>query len=128
MVDIVMRSVDCVNGISESGPTWRRNWREMRPRQAGPMPLRCVTIELPDRTGSLGQVTTLLGRLCVGIRQMRVLSRDGTVAIDEFVVSVPGAVIDRSLPELLEEIQGVRVLTMARTDTDSGIAGAIVVV
>ena len=92
------------------------------------MPLRCVTVELPDRPGSLGQVTTLLGRLGVDIRQMRVLSRDGTVATDEFVISVPGAVIDRSLPELLEEIQGVRVLAMARTDTDSGIAGAIVVV
>jgi hypothetical protein len=92
------------------------------------MSLRCVIVELPDRPGSLGQVTTLLGRLGVDIRQMRVLSRDGTVATDEFMLSVPGLVIDRSLPELLEEIQGVRVIAIAPTDTDSGIAGAIVAV
>ena len=92
------------------------------------MSLRRVTVELPDRPGSLGQVTTLLGRLGVDIRQMRVLGRDGTVATDEFIVNVPGAVIDRSLPALLEEIQGVRVLTMEPTDVDSGIAGAIVAV
>lgn len=92
------------------------------------MSLRCVIVELPDRPGSLGQVTTLLGRLGVDIREMRVLSRDGTVATDEFMVSVPGPVIDRSLPELLEEIQGVRVIAIAPTNTDSGIAGAIVAV
>ncbi|WP_432836141.1 hypothetical protein [Dactylosporangium sp. CA-092794] len=73
-------------------------------------------------------MTTLLGRLGVDIRQMRVLNRDGAVATDEFVVSVPGAVIDRSLPALLEEIQGVRVVAMETTDADSGIAGAIVAV
>jgi hypothetical protein len=90
------------------------------------MSLRRVIVELPDRPGSLGQVTTLLGRLGVDIQQMRVLGRDGTVATDEFMVSVPGAVIDRSLPALLEEVQGVRVLTMSPSDADSGIAGAIV--
>lgn len=90
------------------------------------MSLRRVIVELPDRPGSLGQVTTLLGRLGVDIHQMRVLSRDGTVATDEFIATVPGAVIDRTLPELLEEIQGVRVLEMTPTDSDSGLSGAIV--
>jgi hypothetical protein len=90
------------------------------------MSSRHVIVQLPDRPGSLGQVTTLLGRLGVDIQQMRVLHRDGTVAIDEFTVSVPGAVIDRSLPGLLEEIQGVRVLEMCAIDTPSEIAGAIV--
>ncbi|MEU7866147.1 ACT domain-containing protein [Dactylosporangium sp. NPDC049140] len=92
------------------------------------MSLRHMIVELPDRPGSLGQVTTLLGRLGVDIRQMRVLTRDGTVATDEFVVSVPGPVIDRTLPELLEEVQGVRVRSVARIDSDSGISGAIVTV
>lgn len=92
------------------------------------MSLRHVIVELPDRPGSLGQVTTLLGRLGVDIHQMRVLSRDGVVATDDFVVSVPGAVIDRSLPALLEEIQGVRVLAMEPTDAASEISGAIVTV
>jgi ACT domain-containing protein len=95
-------------------------------RQAWAMSLRHVIVQLPDRPGSLGQVTTLLGRLGVDIQQMRVLSRDGTVATDEFTVSVPGVVIDRSLPGLLEEIQGVRVLEMCPIDTLSEIAGAIV--
>ncbi|WP_432986752.1 hypothetical protein [Dactylosporangium sp. CA-233914] len=71
-------------------------------------------------------MTTLLGRLGVDIRQMRVLGRDGVVATDEFVVTVPGPVIDRTLPELLEEIQGVRVVSMEPTESDSGISGAIV--
>ena len=86
------------------------------------MSLRHVIVELPDRPGSLGQVTTLLGRLGVDIQQVRVLSRDGSVAVDEFTVSVPGPVIDRSLPSLLAEIQGVRVLDLSPAD----IAGAIV--
>lgn len=90
------------------------------------MSLRHVIVQLPDRPGSLGQVTTLLGRLGVDIWQMRVLSRDGTLATDEFTVSVPGVVIDRSLPGLLEEIQGVRVLEMWAVDAPSEIAGAIV--
>ncbi|MET7421722.1 ACT domain-containing protein [Dactylosporangium sp. NPDC005555] len=84
------------------------------------MSLRHVIVQLPDRPGSLGQVTTLLGRLGVDIQHMRVLSRDGAVATDEFTVSVPGPVIDRSLPGLLEEIQGVQVVEMRE------IAGAIV--
>lgn len=90
------------------------------------MSLRHVIVQLPDRPGSLGQVTTLLGRLGVDIQQMRVLSRDGTFATDEFTVSVPGIVIDRSLPGLLEEIQGVKVLDMCPIDAPSVIAGAIV--
>ncbi|MET7393892.1 ACT domain-containing protein [Dactylosporangium sp. NPDC005572] len=67
-----------------------------------------LIVELPDRPGSLGQVTTLLGRLGVDIHEMRVLSRDGAVATDEFTISVPGPVIERSLSTLLEEIPGVR--------------------
>ena len=82
------------------------------------MLLRQLLIELPDRPGSLGQVTTLLGRLGVDIRQMRVLSRDGAAATDEFAVAVPGPVVERSLPTLLEEIHGVRVLSMCPITAD----------
>ena len=77
------------------------------------MLLRQLLVQLPDRPGSLGQVTTLLGRLGVDIHQMRVLHRDGEVALDEFDVAVPGAVVERSLPALLEEVQGVRVRSMS---------------
>jgi ACT domain len=77
---------------------------------------RQLLVRLPDRPGSLGQVTTLLGRLGVDIRQMRVIERDGVCAIDEFAVAVPGAVIDRTLPALLEEIAGVTTLSMTAVD------------
>lgn len=76
------------------------------------MLMRRLLVQLPDRPGSLGQVTTLLGRLGVDIRQMRVLDRDGVCATDEFSVAVPGGVIDRTLPALLDEIHGVRVISM----------------
>jgi len=74
------------------------------------MLLRQLLVQLPDRPGSLGQVTTLLGRLGVDIHQVRVLDRDGVVATDEFTIAIPGAVVERTLPALLEELAGVRVL------------------
>jgi ACT domain-containing protein len=80
------------------------------------MLLRRLLVQLPDRPGSLGQVTTLLGRLGVDIRQMRVLDRDGVCATDEFSVALPGGVVDRTLPALLEEVEGVRVLAMDAAD------------
>jgi hypothetical protein len=76
------------------------------------MLLSQMLVRLPDRPGSLGQVTMLLGRLGVDIRQLRVLDRNGESATDEFAVSLPGPVIERSLPALLGEIQGVEVLSM----------------
>lgn len=74
------------------------------------MMLRRVLVRLPDRPGSLGRVTTLLGRLGLDIHQVRVLDRAGGVATDEFVVAVPGPVIQGCLAELLEEVDGVQVL------------------
>ena len=80
------------------------------------MLLRQILLELPDRPGSLGQVTTLLGRLGVDIRQMRVRGRDGTMATDEFTVAVPGTVVERTLASLLDEVEGVTVLSMWAID------------
>jgi hypothetical protein len=74
------------------------------------MRLLRVLVRLPDRPGSLGQVTTLLGRLGVDIQQVRVLARDGIAATDEFIVVVSGPVVQSCLVELLEEIDDVRVL------------------
>jgi hypothetical protein len=74
------------------------------------MLLRRVLVRLPDRPGSLGRITTLLGRLGIDIHQVRVLERDGLVATDEFVMAIPGPVIESCLVELLEEVDGVRVL------------------
>lgn len=74
------------------------------------MLLRRVLVRLPDRPGSLGRVTTLLGRLGIDVQQLRVMARDGTAATDEFLLAVPGPVIETCLVELLEEVDGVRVL------------------
>jgi hypothetical protein len=116
------RSDDSV-GLPVSRETWRRNRRETLTGDAESMLLRQLLVRLPDRPGSLGQVTTLLGRLGVDIRQVRVLDRDGESALDEFEVEVPGVVVERNLPALLEDIAGVQVEAMS----DSfAIAGAVV--
>ena len=80
------------------------------------MLLRNLLVQLPDRPGSLGCVTTLLGRLGVDIHQVRVLQRDGELAADEFQVAVPGVVIERCLADLLEELPGVRVVDIWPVD------------
>jgi hypothetical protein len=74
------------------------------------MLLRRVLLRLPDRPGSLGRVTTLLGRLGINIHEVRVLARDGLAATNEFVLLLPGPVLQNSLVELLQEVDGVHVL------------------
>jgi acetolactate synthase small subunit len=73
-------------------------------------------MQLPDRPGSLGRVTSLLGRLGVNIQQILVLDRDGDLAVDEMLIEVPGEVVYRCLAEMLEELPGVRVLQLTRAD------------
>ena len=74
------------------------------------MLLRRLLVRLPDRPGSLGKVTTLLGRLGVDIREVRILGRDGAHATDEFVVSIQGPVLESCLVDLIEELEGMHVL------------------
>jgi acetolactate synthase small subunit len=75
-----------------------------------------VRVQLPDRPGSLGRVTSLLGRLGVNINQLLVLDRDGDLAVDDLLVEAPGEVVYRCLAEMLEELPGVRVLQLTRSD------------
>jgi len=77
------------------------------------MLVRRLLVRLPDRPGSLGRVTTLLGRLGIDIREVRILARDDVTATDEFLVAVPGPVLDACLVDLLEELDDVRVLAVA---------------
>jgi hypothetical protein len=74
------------------------------------MLVRRLLVRLPDRPGSLGRVTTLLGRLGIDIREVHILGRDGAHATDEFVVAVPGPVLENCLIDLVEEVEGVHVL------------------
>jgi len=74
------------------------------------MLVRRLLVRLPDLPGSLGKVTTLLGRLGVDIREVRILGRDGRYATDEFIVAIQGPVLDACLVDLLEELESVHVL------------------
>ena len=80
------------------------------------MLVRRLLVRLPDRPGSLGKVTTLLGRLGVDIREVRILGRDGAYATDEFIVAVQGPVLEGCLVDLLEELESVHVLTFEPAD------------
>jgi hypothetical protein len=75
-----------------------------------------IIVRLPDRPGSLGRITTLLGRLGADIHQMLVVERESDRATDEFVVALPGLVVYRQLADLLEEIDGVSVLGLWPVD------------
>ena len=90
------------------------------------MLVRRLLVRLPDRPGSLGRVTTLLGRLGIDIREVRVLDRDGTYATDEFAVAVPGPVLEACLVDLLEEVDGVRVLVCEPAQPDDGLVQHLV--
>jgi len=90
------------------------------------MLVRRLLVRLPDRPGSLGRVTTLLGRLGVDIREVRILARDGVNATDEFVVALPGPVLDACLVDLLEEVDSVRVLTFESAQPDDGLVQHVV--
>jgi hypothetical protein len=74
------------------------------------MLVRRLLVRLADLPGSLGKVTTLLGRLGIDIREVRILGRDGAHATDEFIVSIQGPVLVNCLVDLLEELEGVHVL------------------
>ena len=78
------------------------------------MLVRRLLVRLPDRPGSLGKVTMLLGRLGIDIREVRILARDGAYATDEFLVAVKGPVLESCLVDLLEELESVHVLVFEK--------------
>jgi hypothetical protein len=90
------------------------------------MLVRRLLVRLPDRPGSLGKVTTLLGRLGIDIREVRILGRDGAYATDEFVVEVPGPVLENCLIDLLEELESVHVLTFEAAQPVNGLVENVV--
>jgi hypothetical protein len=90
------------------------------------MLVRRLLVRLPDRPGSLGRVTTLLGRLGIDIREVRILARTGTHATDGFVVAVPGPVLESCLVDLLEELDDVRVLAFDPAQPRDGLVEHLV--
>jgi hypothetical protein len=90
------------------------------------MLVRRLLVRLPDRPGSLGKVTTLLGRLGIDIREVRILGRDGAHATDEFVVAVQGPVLENCLVDLVEELEDVRVLVFEEPKPPNGLVQDVV--
>jgi hypothetical protein len=90
------------------------------------MLVRRLLVRLPDRPGSLGRVTTLLGRLGIDIREVRILARNTAFATDEFVVAVPGRVLDACLVDLVEELDDVSVLSFEAAQPHDGLVQHLV--
>jgi hypothetical protein len=89
--------------------------------------LHQVRVRLPDRPGSLGRVTWLLGALGVDIQQVVVLGRESGRAVDEFTVELPGSVGKERLISTLEDVPGVVVDGVWPTSTVPGAASDVAV-
>ncbi|GII57408.1 amino acid-binding protein [Planotetraspora thailandica] len=68
-----------------------------------------LRIGLPDRPGSLGQVTRALGTVGADITQVVVLDRGDGRALDDFTVYWPDAAPREHLVQALESVDGVRI-------------------
>lgn len=68
-----------------------------------------VRIALPDRPGSLAQVTKVLGVAGADITQVIVLDRGAGVAVDDITVFWPDGTPRQALVKSLEGVDGVRV-------------------
>ncbi|MBX6383950.1 MAG: ACT domain-containing protein [Microbispora sp.] len=68
-----------------------------------------LRIALPDRPGSLSQVTGALGSAGADITQVTVLDRGDGRALDDFTVYWPDASPREDLVRALEDVEGVRV-------------------
>ncbi|MEU8248403.1 amino acid-binding protein [Nonomuraea sp. NPDC048916] len=68
-----------------------------------------LRVSLPDRPGGLGQVAKALGTLGADILQVTVLEREAGRAVDDFVISWPGAVPAEEVRDRMSAVPGVRV-------------------
>ncbi|MGH3646726.1 MAG: ACT domain-containing protein [Micromonosporaceae bacterium] len=89
-----------------------------------------VRVRLPDRPGSLGRVTWLLGALGVDIQQVMVLGRESGRAVDDFTVELPGSVGQERLITTLQDVPGVVVdgvwpAAVPGASSDVGVLGQI---
>ncbi|MGI5289171.1 amino acid-binding protein [Nonomuraea polychroma] len=68
-----------------------------------------MRIALPDRPGSLAQVTKVLGVAGADITQLIVLDRGAGVAVDDITIFCPDGTPRQALVKSLEGVDGVRV-------------------
>ncbi|GGS48653.1 amino acid-binding protein [Planobispora rosea] len=68
-----------------------------------------LRVSFPDRPGALGQVARVLGTLGADILQVTVLERETGRAVDDFIVSCPGAPDAEAVRDRLPVVPGLRV-------------------
>ncbi|WP_157245585.1 ACT domain-containing protein [Nonomuraea typhae] len=68
-----------------------------------------LRLVLPDRPGSLSQVTQVLGASGADITQLTVLERGGGLAVDDITVFCPDGTPKETLAKGLSSVPGVRV-------------------
>ncbi|MFC4117586.1 ACT domain-containing protein [Nonomuraea zeae] len=68
-----------------------------------------VRVALPDKPGSLAQVTKVLGTAGADITQVTVLDRGAGVAVDDITVFCPESTPKQALLEGLQSVEGVTV-------------------
>jgi hypothetical protein len=68
-----------------------------------------VRVALPDRPGSLAQVTKVLGAAGADITQVTVLDRGAGAALDDITIFCPDSTPRQSLVKSLEGVQDVKV-------------------
>ncbi len=68
-----------------------------------------VRVWLPDRPGALGAVASRIGGVGGDLHEIEVVDRGAGRAVDEFLVTVPGAVTDDLLAREIEAVDGVDV-------------------
>ncbi|MFI9555584.1 amino acid-binding protein [Nonomuraea endophytica] len=79
-----------------------------------------LRLTLPDRPGSLGQVTRVLGVAGADITQLTVLERGGGRAVDDITVFCPDGTPKETLAKGLLTVQGVRVEAIWATREAAG--------
>jgi hypothetical protein len=68
-----------------------------------------LRVWLPDRPGALGQVASRIGALRGDVIGIEILEQGGGRAVDELVVELPDAALDRALVREVGEVEGVDV-------------------
>ncbi|NUP01744.1 MAG: ACT domain-containing protein [Nonomuraea sp.] len=79
-----------------------------------------VRVALPDRPGSLAQVTRALGTAGADITQVTVLDRGAGTAVDDITVFCPESVPRQALVKSLETVDDVRVESVWSTREAAG--------
>ncbi len=87
-----------------------------------------VRVWLPDLPGVLGQVASRIGAMGGDVVGIDILERDGGLAVDELVVSVPdGKTIDLLVAEIMQ-VDGVAVQDVRPVATDRPGAGTVALI